>query len=836
MLQWLGGWRKEFRFAARGLLRTPGFTAVALVTLALGLGGSAAIYTLLDRIVLDPLPYPESHRLVRLQNRVPGVGPDEVWSTSTAQYVYFTEHAASFEELGVYQGLGANIETPEGPVRAFAWRVTASVFPLLGASARLGRVVTPADDRPGGPSVVVLSHGFWERQFGGEPEVVGRALRVSGIPHEVIGVLQPGVRMPGGPPGTAADLWFPLGIDPNGSFGNNHVFPMIGRLADGADPASAEAELGRLTPRLPERFPNAYSQEFFDRYGFRTQVVPLKQSVVGEMARNLWILFGAVGLVLLIAAANVANLFLARLEERRRELAIRSALGAGRRAIARYLLAEGWTLSVAGGVLSLVVGFWGVPALVAIAPETFPRLEGVRMDGGTVLFTSVLSILVGIALAAYPLIRHARTDDARRLAAGGRSASAGRERQRLRAGLVVTQVALALTLIVGAGLLVESLRRLSAVEPGFDPEGVFVASLDLTYGRYDSDVEIWAAYDRMLENIRALPGVTAAGLSQEVPVLHSFGCTVQGFEDPSVYERIEAAGRTTCAGQEPTTPGYFEAVGIPVLQGRAFTDADNDDPTRGAVVVSRAFAERFWPGEDPIGKGVAPSGRTTQPFYRVVGVVGDVPAGSLDGEPAIAVYYPIVHNPETPGFWGWWRPVNMRLFVRTGSADPLSLLPAVRRAVHEVDPTAPLSDARTMERIVAESTARFRFTSLLLAIAAGVALLLAAVGLYGVISYVVGRRTREIGIRIAIGADPATVERSVVTRSLWLTAVGIGAGVIFALATTRLLEGLLFGVAPTHPAAFAAAAVVLAGVALVASWIPARRAARVDPVEALRID
>jgi putative ABC transport system permease protein len=840
MREWLSGAGKNFALAVRGLVRSPGFTIVAVITLALGMGGSAAIYTMLDRVVLDPLPYPDAERLVELSNQVPGVGPDEVWNMSTAQFVYFTQHASSLEMVGLYRSEGAIVETPNGPERTFAWGVTASLFPMLGARARLGRVITPEDDRPGGPNVVVLSHGFWQRLYGSDPSVIGKTLSVYGEPYEIIGVLEPDVRVPGSSPTQSADFWSPLQIDPNGEFHNNHVFPMMARLAPGADIATAEAELARLTAQLPERFPTAYSQRFFDQYGFRTQVIPLKESIVGEMSRNLWILFGAVGLVLLIAAANVANLFLVRLEARRRELAIRSALGASTAAIARYVLTESLILSLTGGALGLLVAFFGVPALVSMAPEILPRSEALHMDGATVVFTVAVSLIVSLALAIYPLMRHTHHGDAALLAGaggvgGGRSSTVGRDRQRLRATLVVTQVALALTLLVGAGLLVESLQRLARIDPGIDAEGVVTAGLYLMPNKYRDDTEMWATYRQILDGIRALPGVTAAGMSEEIPVEHGFGCTIQGFEDSAVYARIKDAGMTTCAGQEPTTPGYFESLHIPVIKGRSFTDEDNDSPTRAAVVVSRAFAERFWPGEEPIGKGVAPSGRTLGPFYHVIGVVGDVPAGSLDGEPAIAIYYPIVQNPNTPGHW-WWSPTALELMVRTERADPLSIFPEIRRVVQSVDPSIPLANARTMDQIIADSTARYRFTSLLLSIAASVAVILAAVGLYGVVSYVIERRTREIGMRIAIGARPGEVERLFVARSLALVATGLVAGVGLALATTRVMSGLLFGIAPNDPVTFGSAAVLLAVVALLASWIPARRAARVDPVTALRAE
>jgi putative ABC transport system permease protein len=533
----------------------------------------------------------------------------------------------------------------------------------------------------------------------------------------------------------------------------------------------------------------------------------------------------------------VANLFLVRMDGRQNELAIRSALGAGPAELARHILAESWILCFAGGALALLLGFWGVPALLEVAPNSLPRVEALTLDRAAVAFTALLCVVLGLLIAAYPLVRRQGGVGWRGgLTAGSRSLTAAGGRQRLRAGLVVAQLALALTLVTGAWLLVESMRRLNSIDPGVEPQGMVTAGVFLTPERYANDAAVWTAHRQILERVRALPGVEAAGMTEELPVLGGFGCTVQAFGDSRVYDRLRDAGMTTCAGQEATTPGYFEAAGIPLLRGRPFTDSDNDNPSQGAVVVSRAFAERFWPGEDPLGKRVAPNGRTEGPFYEVVGMVGDVPARALDGETAIAIYYPIVHQPDTIGSWGGWQPVNMSLVVRTGLPDPTSLAPQIRRAVQEVDASIPVAHVASMEEIIAESTARYQFTSLLLGIAAGVALLLAVVGLYGMVSYVVGRRQREIGIRIAIGAHPAVVSRSVIRRSMRLVAIGLAVGLAIALATTRLIGGLLYGVQPTDIRAFLGAAVVLAAVALVASWIPARRAARVDPARALRAE
>jgi predicted permease len=573
-----------------------------------------------------------------------------------------------------------------------------------------------------------------------------------------------------------------------------------------------------------------YTQDFLDRYAFQPRLYSLKAYVVGDVARNLWILLGAVGVVLLIAAANVANLFLVRIEGRRRELAVRAALGASRGAMARHFLAESLVLSLAGGVLALLLGTWGVRWLVSLAPVSFPRLDEVRLDASVLAFSGAISLMVAVVLTAIAALRRRDLAGIGTLGDGGRTATPGRERQRVRSTLVITQVALALVLIVGAGLLFESFRRLRAVNPGIDPEGVLAMELNLPSARYGSQQERWQFYRAALEGIGAIPGVEAAGFSTALPFTDGYGCTSQGFEDREVSGRIESLDQTMCAGQEPTSPGYFEALGIPLLRGRVFTDADNDNPSTSAVVVSQAFADRFWPGEDPIGKGVAPNGWNDRGFYRVVGVVGDVYPASVQDEPAIVIYYPIV--PDSGGFAS----PAARLAVGTSLANPLSVSLAIQRVIAELDPLIPVANIEEMHAIVDRSMSRLSFTLVLLGLAASVALALAAIGLYGVISYVVARRTNEIGVRIALGARPWRVEGLVIIGSLRLVLLGMVAGVVGALGVTRVLQGLLYGVEPTHPAAYAGAAAVLAGVAALASWMPARRAASIDPSEALRVE
>jgi predicted permease len=680
----------------------------------------------------------------------------------------------------------------------------------------------------------MLSHGFWLRSFGGDPDVIGRTLPVNEQPYEIAGVLAEGLRLPDEPGAGMTpppDLWIPFVID-RGPY--SHTLPALARLAAGATLAQAQAEIDRLAGRLGEAYPDYYVPAFFERMGMRTVLYPLKAYVVGSAARNLWVLFGGVSLVLLIACMNVANLFLVRIEGRRREIALRTALGAGRIVLARQFLAESAVIALAGGVLAIALGWWGVDWLVLFAPDSVPRLAELRLGASSIAFTVALAIAGALVLAAFPILQHRHAGDAAMLADGGRTSTVGRDRHRIRAFLVAAQVALALVLLVGAGLLINSFQRLRSVDPGVDAEGVLTMQLYLPDTRYPATADAWRFFDAVLERIGRIPGVARAGLSEEIPFTGGYGCTSQGFADALVMERIRDQGGTTCAGQETTSPGYFEALGIPLISGRTFTDADNDAPNRAAVIVSRAFAERFWPGEDPIGKGVSPNGWTDQPFYHVVGVVGDVYSSSLEEPPALAIYYPIVHIPSEnrrP-----WSARAMSLIVRTSEADAVSVFPAIRAAVAEIDPAIPLANAEPMSAIVARSMGRLTFTMSLLVLASVVALVLSAVGLYGVIAYIVTRRTRELGVRLALGAMPRQVAALVVGGSIRMVGVGVITGTAAAFALTRLMRGVLFGVPASDPLTYAAAIGVLAAVSVFASWLPARRAARVDPMVAMRVE
>jgi predicted permease len=824
---------QELRNACRSLLRTPAFSFTSVLLLSLGIAGSTTIYALLDRVVLEPLPYPAAERLVRLKSQVPGVAPGTEWELSAGEFFHFASHARSFEALGAYRPLTATMQTPAGPRKVRIAFVSASTMSLIGATPASGRIIAPADDVPGAPPVVMLSHELWQNDFAATTDAI-QPLALFGQPFEVIGVMAPRIELPhepGMPAALQTDIWAPMRLNPNGPFQNDHSISMIASLKPGVAIARARTELDALTTQLPAAIPSAYSAGFLERFQFRTAAYPLKEHIVGNIARNLWLLFGAVTIVLITAAANVGNLFLVRLEGRQRELAIRTSLGATRVSLARQFLAENLLLALVASAVAVLLGGWSLRLLLALAPATIPRLGDVGITGEVVAFALTLGVLTAMALTVLTVLRPWRDPSPARLGEDGPASTAGPARQRVRAALIVTQVALALTLSVGAVLLIDSVRRLRGVDTGIQPDGVITLELAPSPARYRGHEQVWTLYKEVLTRIRAMPEVVAAGFSTTLPFTGGYGCTAQGFEDPEVRIRLQNAGQTTCGSQELASPGFFEAMGIPIVRGRGLTERDHDQPATGSAVVSLAFANRFWPGENPLGKGVGPNGHSRPPFYRVVGVVGDVYGSSVDAGTANVIYYPVTRMPDTPG---WSTPYAVRLAVRTAATDPAAIVAGIRSAVSDVDASVAIANIESMQDLVDQSMSRVSFVTALIGSAAAIAVLLSAVGLYVVVSFVVARRTHEIGLRLALGAQRADVQRFVIGRSLRLLGGGLVLGTAASAVLTRALGGLLFGVEPTSPAAYAVAATALCLVALVASWIPARRAARLDPLIALR--
>jgi predicted permease len=698
---------------------------------------------------------------------------------------------------------------------------SATLFDVLGLRTSLGRGLSADDDLPAGEwgagGVAVLSYRFWTSRFNRDPAILGKTLNVSGRLLEIIGVLAPGEELPQ----SNVDVWLPFNLNPANRPVNAHFLQAIGRLEDGVSIDAAQRELVQLTTRFPELFPSAYSTAFMEQYHFAPAVLSLREHVIGGAAKGLWILLAAVGLVLLIAGANVANLFLARLEGRRRELAIRTALGAERAHLAWHYLTESLLLTLLAGVCALALAYGGIHLLLGIAPSSIPRLSEVHLSWSSIAFAAVVSLVTGVIFGAIPMRR--RDVDVGTLRENSRGLTAARGQHVARGILVVGQVALALMLLVAAGLLLQSFRHLRNVKPGFEPIGVLAVDISIPASRYGTYEAASAFYHDLQTRIAALPGVMSVGATQRLPLANWGGCATVYRQDKPLTEREEPP----CIPNPHVSPGYFQTMRIHV-RGEIPTWSDVENHVSG-VVVSRALAERLWPGEDPIGKGVNNGG--LPPFYRVVGVADDVRAADLQKPPVEAVYYPTI--PITGG--RLWSPVrSMSVVVRTRIANPLDLAPTIRRIVTEMDREVPIADMRTMEQVVAKSMARVSFNMLLLGIAAGMALILSAVGIYGVISYVVGQRRGEIGIRVALGARTTQVGGLVVLQSVRLAAAGVVLGLVGAIATTHALRSLLFAVSPTDPLTLGVVATILIAIAALASYIPARRAARVDPIEALR--
>jgi predicted permease len=644
---------------------------------------------------------------------------------------------------------------------------------------------------------------------------------VDGVGHRVVGVMPSDFSFP--EPET--ELYLPLVLDPADLAEGSFDYRAVGRLRLGVIAGAAAADLDRTLETFPEAYPGDLTADFLDKARLAPVVTPLKERIVGDVAPALWVLLGSVGVILLVACANVANLFLVRAEGRQRELAVRSALGAGRRELAGELLAESLVLALAGGAVGLLLALVGVEVLTTLGPESLPRLHEVSLDGRALAFTLALSLLAGLLFGLVPMLRFSAPGLVAALKEGSRGATAAARRHLARHALVVAQVALALVLLVASGLLVRSFTALSRVEPGFDPEGVLTLRLALPEAGYPEPADAARLYDALLERVRSLPGVTAAGAVRHLPLGGSrsaHGVAVEDFPRPP--EELPFLFPYTYASS-----GYFEALGIPLLAGRSFEPADHQQPT-GAVLVSAALARRLWPGQSALGERLQPGeveeGGTG--WYTVVGVVGDVRDMRPENEPEELVYYPLVGVGDDR-----WVAREMTLVVRT-AGEPLALAEAIRSEIWSLDPGLPVAQVRTMEEVVARHAVRPRFTMLLLLLAAGMTLVLGAVGLYGVISYVVSQRTQEIGVRMALGADRGAVSRMVVGQGMAVAGLGILLGLAGALAASRLLEALLYGVRPTDPMTYLTVAVFLAGVTTLASFLPARRAAAVEPVEALR--
>ena len=811
--RWLEELWQDLRYGVRMLRKSPGFTVVAILTLGLGIGANTAIFSVVNAVLISPLPYRAPDRLVQVwEHNRPRNEPR--YSVAPANFFDWQEQNQAFEQMSAVEGAsfnltGFNLTGDWEPERLQAARVSASLLPLLGVEPIAGRTFTAEEEQRGHHQVVLVSHGLWQRRFGSDPELVGQMLTLNDQSFTVVGILPPDFNfLP-----REFELLTPLSFDAReAAWRGSHPLRVIARLKEGVTIARAQAEMDQIASRLEQQYP-----EF--NAGKGVTLVPLQEQLVGETRRALLILLGAVTFVLLIACANVANLQLARAVTRQKEMALRTALGAGRGRLIRQLLTESVLLAVAGGSAGLLLAFWGIQALKTILAQNalLPRGEEVGVDGGALAFTFAISLVTGLAFGLAPALTAANKDLNNVLKEGGRGTGGARDR-RFRQSLVVVEVALALVLLVGAGLMIQSLWRLQRVDPGFQPENVLAVELSLPSSRYQERRQIADFHRRLFERIGGLPGVRSVGGAAYLPFSGTSNAWVFRIEG----RPPQPPGQGLMAGWRPVTPDYFKTMGIPLIWGRDFTERDGEE-TPGVAIINEAAVRAFWPGEDPLGQRFTQARRT----YSIVGIVKDVRHFRLDGEPAPEIYFPY------PQLSMPWR--SMTVVVRSEST-PERLAEAVRGAVLELDKDLPIYNVRKLEGLIDNSVSRPRFQLLLLGTFAALALAMASLGLYGVMSYAVTQRTQEIGIRLALGAQPRDVLRSEVWRGLTLALSGVGVGLLAAFALTRVMASLLYGVSATDPLTFAAIAVLLIAVALMACYLPARRAAKVDPLVALRYE
>jgi len=820
------------RHARRRLLRAPAFTASATLTLAAGIGGTVAAFALVNGVLLRPLPYRDAERLVHLEHTLAIAGVSRV-DQSDATYLLYRRDNRVFSDLGIYRATSVNLAPTAGqggdaaPERVAAAVLTPSVFRVLAVAPVRGRGLTEDDAALGAAPVVVIGQGLWRRTFGSDPAIIGRRVSVDGIEREIVGVMPQSLRFPA--PQTA--LWTPTQLDPAHTNSAAFEYQGIARLRDGVTVDAARADLNRLLPEVPEAFPGRLTADAIRVTHMQAVVRPLKEVLVGDVARTLWIVLGAVATLLLVACANVANLFLARGEGRRRELAVRRALGAGGGVLLAEFLMEAVILAAVGGALGLLAVAPAVRLLQVLGVgQSLPRLADVRVDAWVALFALGATTFAALVVSALPVLRTRRGDLASGLMEEGRSATAPAVRHRARRTLVVSQVALALVLLAAAGLLVRSFQRLRAVDPGFEASHALSFRLAFPSTAYPAATDAARAITQTLGALSALPGVAAAGMITKLPL------DEEARQDSAVF----LEDRPLTPGQIPgihsiafATPGYFAAMGIPVIEGQLFAAPDPSADlakTPRQVVVSRAFAERYWKGQSAVGKRVRMDPRVD--WSVIVGVVGDVRDAGLDRPPAELVYAPLL----TTGLGGVERAPAGGAFVLRTAGDPVDLAATAREAVRRVAPGIPLYRVMPLSDLLSQSMARTTFTLVLLGLAALVATAIGAVGIYGVLAYLVSLRAREMGLRLALGAQPRDVRRLVMGHALADAGLGIAAGLAAALLLTRLLTAMLFGVGAADVGVLVGASVVLLVTALAASWLPARRAARLDPAIALRME
>ena len=802
--EWLTELRHDLRYAIRGLRASPGFAAVAVLTLAMGIGASTAIFSVANAVLLRPFPYHEPDRIVRLYETNPTT---DRFGVSEPNYLDWLERVRGLSQMAAFTAGNLTLLGDGDPEELSSMAATPSLFPLLGVRQHVGRLFDDAEARPGAPArVVLLSYAFWQTRFGGDPQVVGRTMNLNGTPYEVVGVMPPELVFPGNPV-----LWEPLAPSATLSRGEtprgDRRLGVLGRLAPDVTIALARDELQSVARDLARQYPETNRE-------WGANVTSLEEWLIGdELRTRVQVLLVAVGLLLLMGCVNVANLLLARATARQREMSVRAALGAGRGRIVRQLLTESLVLAVIGAALGVALAVLAVPVLREVGETAIPRLDGLDIDWRVVAFGMAASLVTGILFGIAPALQASRADLNAVLRSGGRVAAAGR----LRSALIVTSVAMALVLLVGAGLVGRSFERLMRVDYGFRTEGVFTASLTLSGERYRERAKLAAFYSEVARRLSSTAGIRAVGFTNIAPFSGgstAIKFTVVGRQPASADEFLSANWRSV-------TPGYFDAIGVALRKGRLIAESDGEREPR-VVVITEAMARQIWPGVDPVGQQIAVGGNAAVP-WTVVGVVSDIRDQLLEEEPEPMMYLSFQQVAWT----------NMWLLVR-GTGDPLALAPVVRREIHALDPLLPLANEQPLARLVSEVAAQPRFTALVFGLFASAALVLAVVGVYGLVAYGVTRRTREIGVRMALGATPSRIVGGVVRHGVGLAGVGIAIGLWAAYALSRFMQGILYDVAATDLVTYLGVAALLLGCAAAASLLPARWAARLDPVRALR--
>lgn len=799
-------WR-DVRSGVRALVHSPIFTAVTVLSLALGIGANTAIFSVVNGLLLRPLPYPESEQIVDVwhtppQQSFPGL---DKFSVSPGNYLDWKAQSNSFEQMAVYSDMGLSLSTSNDPLPLIGAAVSSDFFSVLRSNAMQGRTFTPDEEQPGHDQVVVIGHGLWQRAFGANANVIGQTLTLNSRSFTVVGIMPAGFEFP-----REAELWVPLAWDEKERQTRSiHDYLVIARLKKNVTLKQAQAEMSTISSRLEQQYPE-------QNKGWGAMVIPLREDLVGDIRLALLVLFGAVGFVLLIACANVANLMLARGANRQKEIAVRVALGAGRARLIRQLLTESVLLAVTGGLLGLLLAVWGSKMLVRLS--TLPNLGDIGIDTWALGFTLLVSFAAGIIIGIVPALQFTKTGISETLKQGAGRTGGSPIKQHTRKALVVSEMALSLVLLIGAGLMIRSFWKLQNVDPGFDTRNGLTMSVVLTWIRYSEPHQWQAFFDRAIEQIRAVPGVVSVGATTKIPLAGGGSTqpfTIEGRPAGPIAEQPMAQTRYI-------SPDYFRAIGIPLRQGRFFTDQDRDKSVP-VIIISEAMARRFWPGENPIGKRLTPSFHREQGAREIVGIVGDVKTTGLDVDSSAMMYLPYKQAP-----------LPFTSFVVRTVSNPESLVQPVSKAIYSIDKEQALTNVQTMEQVLTKSLSGRRFNMTLLLTFAAVALVLAAVGVYGVMNYTVTLRKREMGIRMALGAERRDVLRLVLRQGLTLTLIGAGAGLISAYALTRLMASLLYGVTATDYLTFVSVSVVLIAVGLAASYVPARRATKVNPMIALR--